>query len=69
MVFKGTYDERNWQVLSQRWDNLRAQLHGNPFSVNTLQEDVRNRESIQSVINAAPNFSPLTKSRRTPLSD
>jgi len=69
IVFKGTYDERNWQVLSQRWDNLRAQLHGNPFSVNALQEDVRNRESMQSVINAAPNFSPLTKSRRTPLSD
>lgn len=69
IVFKSTYDERNWQVLSQRWDNLRAQLHGNPFSVNTLQEDVRNRESMQSVINAAPNFSPLTKSRRTPLSD
>lgn len=28
MVFRGTYDERNWDVLRERWDELRAQLHG-----------------------------------------
>ncbi|WP_129992316.1 DEAD/DEAH box helicase [Rahnella sp. CFA14(1/10)] len=69
VIFKGTYDERNWQVLNQRWDNLRAQLHGNPFSVNTLQDNVGNRENMQSVIDAAPNFSPLNQNRRPSLSD
>lgn len=28
IVFRGTYDEQNWQVLHDRWDDLRAQLHG-----------------------------------------
>jgi superfamily II DNA or RNA helicase len=27
IVFKGTYDEHNWDVLKRRWDNLRGQLH------------------------------------------
>lgn len=69
VIFKGTYDEQNWQVLNKRWDNLRAQLHGNPFSVSTLQDNAGNRENMQSVIDAAPNFSPLNQKRRPPLSD
>ena len=28
VIFKGTYDEYNWQVLDTRWDELRSQLHG-----------------------------------------
>ena len=57
VIFKGTYDEQNWQVLSQRWDNLRAQLHGNPFSASALQDHALHKELIQSVLDSAPNFS------------
>ena len=28
VIFKGTYDEHNWKILQERWDDLRAQLHG-----------------------------------------
>ncbi len=28
VVFRGTYDEHHWSVLSRRWDEQRAQLHG-----------------------------------------
>lgn len=28
VVFRGTYDEHHWSVLSRRWDDQRAQLHG-----------------------------------------
>ncbi|WP_277977939.1 DEAD/DEAH box helicase [Pantoea endophytica] len=62
VIFKGTYDEQNWQVLSQRWDNLRAQLHGNPFSASALQDHALHKELIQSVLDSAPNFSPLKRS-------
>lgn len=61
VIFKGTYDEHHWQVLRQRWDNLRAQLHGNPFPVSALQGDATGREVMQSMLDAAPNFSPLRK--------
>ena len=61
VIFKGTYDEQNWQVLSQRWDNLRAQLHGNPFSASALQDHALHKELMQSVLDSAPNFSPLKR--------
>ena len=32
VIFRGTYDEHNWKVLRERWDNLRAQLHGDVIS-------------------------------------
>jgi hypothetical protein len=63
VIFKGTYDEQNWQVLSQRWDNLRAQLHGNPFSASALQDHALHKELIQSVLDSAPNFSPLKRTQ------
>ncbi|MBZ6385950.1 helicase-related protein [Pantoea piersonii] len=63
VIFKGTYDEQNWQVLSQRWDDLRAQLHGNPFSASALQDHALHRELIQSVLDSAPNFSPLKRAQ------
>lgn len=28
VIFAGAYDEHNWKVLRERWDDLRAQLHG-----------------------------------------
>lgn len=58
IVFKGTYDEQNWTVLRERWDELRAQLHGIVISPR-LSEDFGMDPGIVSEINAcAPNFSP-----------
>ncbi|NLY63694.1 MAG: hypothetical protein GX070_01870 [Alcaligenaceae bacterium] len=54
MIFKGTYDEKNWGVLKRRWEDLRAQLHGIVISA-SLAEFCNDPESINK---AAPNFSP-----------
>jgi hypothetical protein len=58
VIFRGTYDEHNWKVLRERWDNLRAQLHGDVISpefANVSHEDQQYYDEISS---AAPNFSP-----------
>ena len=58
VVFQGTYDEHNWQVLHDRWDDLRAQLHGVviPPQLCTNDADLqRLAEELQAV---APRFSP-----------
>ncbi len=58
VVFRGTYDEKNWQVLRDRWDDLRAQLHGIVIS-SRIAEKYSNAEELVAEINkAAPNFSP-----------
>lgn len=58
VVFQGTYDEQNWQVLRDRWDDLRAQLHGIVISTR-IAEKYSGSEGIVAEINsAAPNFSP-----------
>lgn len=54
VIFKGTYDEHNWNVLRDRWDDLRAQLHGVVIS----PRDQNNQELINEITNSAPNFSP-----------
>ncbi len=58
VIFKGTYDEHNWKVLKERWESLRAQLHGvvipPDFSKNREIDD----ELIKEINGAAPNFSP-----------
>jgi hypothetical protein len=64
VVFRGTYDEKNWEVLRARWDDLRAQLHGEVISPR-LAADFPDMEAVIDEINAsAPNFSPLTAERR-----
>jgi len=58
VVFHGTYDEKNWQVLRDRWNDLRAQLHGVVIS-SCIAEKYSNVEELVIEINdAAPNFSP-----------
>jgi hypothetical protein len=58
VIFKGTYDEKNWEVLRERWDDLRAQLHGIVIS-SKLASQLADAESIIMEINgSAPNFSP-----------
>lgn len=61
VIFQGTYDEHNWKVLMQRWDDLRAQLHGvviTPSAAGKLHAEL-----VKSINDCAPNFSP-TKSNQ-----
>lgn len=58
VVFQGTYDEKNWQVLHERWDDLRAQLHGIVISPRIAGKYLDAEEIINDINNAAPNFSP-----------
>lgn len=55
VVFEGTYDEYNWQVLRQRWDDLRAQLYGVVIPPRLAKGDPVRAEQINT---AAPDFSP-----------
>ncbi len=57
MVFEGTYDEAHWRVLEQRWDLLRAQLHGDilPARADAEPEYLALRDRVALV---APQFSP-----------
>ncbi|OYY88298.1 MAG: hypothetical protein B7Y12_04120 [Rhizobiales bacterium 24-66-13] len=59
IVFSGTYDEHNWQVLQKRWDSLRAQLHGIvvPTRERATATDAEH-EIIRALDESAPNFSP-----------
>lgn len=58
VVFRGTYDEKNWQVLHDRWDDLRAQLHGIVISPRIAEKYPDAKEMIAEINGAAPNFSP-----------
>lgn len=59
VVFRGTYDEHNWQVLRERWSELRAQLHGMVLTVE-VPCDALMSGIVKSINAAAPNFSPLS---------
>jgi hypothetical protein len=62
IIFKGTYDEHNWNVLQERWDDLRAQLHGEAVPVRLrASEDAEGRAILNEIAAARPNFSPLKK--------
>ena len=58
VIFRGTYDEHNWKVLRERWDNLRAQLHGDVISPEFANVNHEDQELFNEISNAAPNFSP-----------
>ena len=58
VVFRGTYDEKNWQVLQTRWDDLRAQLHGIVIPQSVATVDQEGKELIDVIAKMAPNFSP-----------
>ena len=53
IIFEGTYDEYNWQVLQNRWDKLRSQLHG---VVIPEQEREENPDLYDELCRVAPCF-------------
>jgi len=58
VVFQGTYDEKNWRVLRDRWDDLRAQLHGVVIS-SRIAEKCSNAKDLLAELNCmAPIFFP-----------
>lgn len=61
VVFQGTYDESNWQVLRERWQDLRAQLHGVAISENVDPADEEGCALKTLIDQWAPNFSPTTR--------
>lgn len=58
VIFRGTYDEHNWKVLRERWDNLRAQLHGDVISPEFANSNHDDQALFDEISDAAPNFSP-----------
>ncbi|MBI9080807.1 MAG: hypothetical protein JEY79_13845 [Pseudodesulfovibrio sp.] len=59
VIFKGTYDQYNWKILQERWDDLRAQLHGDILPPRLLRKE---DESVaEELARSAPDFSPVRK--------
>jgi superfamily II DNA or RNA helicase len=60
VIFQDTYDEHHWKVLRERWDDLRAQLHGIvvPQRFRSAAESFEYRLA-KELDEAGPNFSPL----------
>ncbi|MEL7638076.1 MAG: DEAD/DEAH box helicase [Solidesulfovibrio sp.] len=58
VIFKGTYDEHNWNVLQERWSDLRAQLHGVVIPESKTKGDTTMRVWADEVNGYAPDFSP-----------
>jgi superfamily II DNA or RNA helicase len=61
VIFSGTYDEHNWNVLRERWDDLRAQLHGVVIPPRIARENPDSLQIIEEIAREAPNFSPSSK--------
>ncbi|MNF98230.1 hypothetical protein D3C84_810840 [compost metagenome] len=59
VVFRGTYDEGNWAVLRERWDDLRAQLHGVVISPSHGRAAGLSDELVERINASAPSFSPF----------
>lgn len=61
VIFQGTYDEENWRVLNNRWDDLRAQLHGIVISPRIAEKYSDSLKMVAEINEVAPNFSPLIR--------
>lgn len=57
VIFKGTYDDMHWSTLTQRWRQLRAQLHGIIVQDET-DEFGCSPERIREINDSAPDFAP-----------
>jgi superfamily II DNA or RNA helicase len=58
VIFEGTYDEMHWEVLQERWNDLRAQLHGVPIPEGAAQGDAEGQRIVHELNAAAPDFYP-----------
>lgn len=58
VIFEGTYDEKHWEVLQERWRDLRAQLHGVPIPEGAAQGDEEGQRIVDEMNAAAPDFYP-----------
>jgi len=61
VVFSGTYDEQQWQVLKGRMDDNRAQLHGVIIPPSTKFGNSDTAALAAEINQMAPNFSPTRK--------
>ncbi|SOE64475.1 Helicase conserved C-terminal domain-containing protein [Burkholderia sp. YR290] len=57
VVFRGTYDEWNWTVLRERWDDLRAQLQGIVISPRMAHDAAIAPGIVDEINRASPRFS------------
>ena len=60
VVLRGKYDEHNWRVLRERWDDLRAQLHGEVIPPRHIGPECTEEEMVllAELSSEAPDFSP-----------
>jgi len=59
VIFEGTYDEHHWRVLQERWDDLRAQLHGVVVPQRQRKtDDPVEWDIVMELDQSGPNFSP-----------
>jgi len=58
IVFSGTYDELNWEVLKKRWDDLRAQLHGIVIPPSEMPIDDEGQNIMSEISRLTPTFFP-----------
>jgi len=58
VIVEGTYDEHNWRVLRDRWDELRSQLHGIVIPPRDVGSDLTMKKLAEDINAKAPNFSP-----------
>lgn len=58
VIFRGTYDEKNWDVLRERWDDLRAQLHGVVISPQLSKASGLSEDVVKAINDCAPRFTP-----------
>ena len=58
VIFRGTYDEVNWETLNRRWDELRASLHGVVISEERAKRMELKDEVVAHINSCAPNFRP-----------
>lgn len=58
VIFRGTYDEHHWEVLRERWDDLRSQLHGIVVPTRHAGSMPDEKTILDELAGYAPSFSP-----------
>lgn len=60
IIFEGTYDAFQWQVLCERKNMLHGQLYGDPVP-EIVAQNAEEKKWLREIIDAAPDFSPQEK--------